>query len=113
MAGGMCVCKGIVKDFGKVMYELLYLKWITNKFIVKHMEHCSMLCACLDGSEIWGTMDTCICITESLQSSPETITALLINYTPIQNAFGVKQRNKNKIKRNKIKPCLTPWNKFD
>ena len=27
----MCVCEGIVKDFGKVMYTLLYLKWITNK----------------------------------------------------------------------------------
>ena len=26
-AGG----EGIVKDFGKVMYTLLYLKWITNK----------------------------------------------------------------------------------
>ena len=23
--------KGIVKDFGKVMYTLLYLKWITNR----------------------------------------------------------------------------------
>ena len=23
--------KGIVKDFGKVMYTLLYFKWITNK----------------------------------------------------------------------------------
>ena len=23
--------EGIVKDFGKVMYTLLYLKWITNK----------------------------------------------------------------------------------
>ena len=27
VAGG----KGIVRDFGKVMYTLLYLKWITNK----------------------------------------------------------------------------------
>ena len=23
--------EGIVRDFGKVMYTLLYLKWITNK----------------------------------------------------------------------------------
>ena len=26
-----CWGEGIVKNFGKVMYTLLYLKWITNK----------------------------------------------------------------------------------
>ena len=26
-----CQGEGIVKDFGKVMYKLLYLKWIANK----------------------------------------------------------------------------------
>ena len=26
----------IVKDFGKVMYTLLYLKWITNKDVLYH-----------------------------------------------------------------------------
>ena len=26
-----CQRKGIVRDFGKVKYTLLYLKWITNK----------------------------------------------------------------------------------
>ena len=35
-------------------------------------------------------MDTCICTTESLHSPPETITILLIGYTPIQNILGVK-----------------------
>ena len=30
-------------------------------------------------------MDTCICMAESLCCSPETITRLLISYTPIQN----------------------------
>jgi len=30
-------------------------------------------------------MDTCICMAESLHCSPETITALLIIYTPIGN----------------------------
>ena len=28
---GKMLGEGIVKDFGKVMYTLLYLKWITNK----------------------------------------------------------------------------------
>ena len=30
-------------------------------------------------------MDTCICMTESLYCPPETITTLLISYTPIRN----------------------------
>ena len=35
---------------------------------------------------IWGRMDTCIRIAESLlDGSPETITTLLISYTPVKN----------------------------
>ena len=40
-------------------------------------------------------MDLCICMAASLDYSPETITTLLIGYTPIQNAFGVKKLNYN------------------
>ena len=49
------------------------------------MELCSMLCGSLNERGVWGRMDTCICMAESLHHSPETITALLIGYTPIQN----------------------------
>ena len=56
-----------------------------------------MLCASLDRSRAWGRMDACICMAESLYYSPETITALLIGYTPIQDVFGVKSIHKNKI----------------
>ena len=42
-----------------------------------------MLCGSLDGMGDRGRMDTCICMAES----PETITTLLIGYTPIQNKF--------------------------
>ena len=56
--------------------------------IVQHMELCSMLCASLDGRGVWGRMDTCMCMAESLCSSPETITTLLIGYISIQNVFG-------------------------
>ena len=52
---------------------------------VQHRELCSMLCGSLDGRGVWGRMDTCICMTESLHGLPETITTLLIGYTPIQN----------------------------
>ena len=33
---------------------------------------------------VWGRMDTCICMAESVHHSPETITMLLIGYTPIE-----------------------------
>ena len=45
---------------------------------IQHMELCSMLCGILDGREVWGRMDTCICMAESLCCSPKTITTLLI-----------------------------------
>ena len=49
------------------------------------MELCSKLSARLDGRRVWGRMDTCICIAESLHCSPEIIIILIISYTPIQN----------------------------
>ena len=59
------------------------------------MKLCSKLCASLDGREELGRMDTCICMAESLHSSPETTTTLWIGYTPIQNkkfkVWGKKQ----------------------
>ena len=42
---------------------------------VEHMLHGS-----LDGRRVWGRMDTCVCMAESLCCSPETVTALLISY---------------------------------
>ena len=44
-----------------------------------------MLCGSLDGREVWGRMDTWICMAESLHCSPETPTMLLISYAPIKN----------------------------
>ena len=37
------------------------------------------------GRGVWGRMDTCICMAKFLHCSLETITMLLIIYTPIQN----------------------------
>ena len=50
-------------------------------------------------------MDTCIYIAESLHCSPETITTLLIGYTPKQNVFGVK-KNLTTTKKNDRKVWL-------
>ena len=49
------------------------------------MKFCSMLCGSLDWMGVWGRMNTCICMAESLCCLPETITTLLIGYTPLQN----------------------------
>ena len=52
---------------------------------VQRKDLCSMLCDRLNGKGVWGRMDTCIWMAESLRCSPETITTLLVGYTPIQN----------------------------
>ena len=51
----------------------------------QHRELYSVLCGSLKGKGVWGRKDTCICVAESLCCPPETITTLLISYTPIQN----------------------------
>ena len=76
--------EGIVREFGIDMYTLLCFKWITNKDLVYSPGNsCSVLCGSLDGRGVWGRMDTCLCMAESLCCAPETITPLLISYTPI------------------------------
>ena len=46
-----------------------------------------MICGSQDERRVWGTMDTWVCMTESLHCSPEPIGTLLIGYTPIQNKW--------------------------
>ena len=78
---------------GMHMYSLLYLKWITNKDLLFSTGNCSMLCGSLDGRGVWGRVDICICMAESLHCSPGTITALLTGNTPIQNNKFRKDRD--------------------
>ena len=44
-----------------------------------------MLWGRLDGRPVWGRMNTCICMAESFCCPPDTITTLLIGYTPIKD----------------------------
>ena len=48
------------------------------------MELCLVLHDSLDGRGVWGRVDTCRCMAESLYCPPETIPTVLIGYTPIQ-----------------------------
>ena len=73
--------EGVVRDFQKVMYTLLYLTWITNKDLLYNTWN-SAHCSSLDGRGVWGRMDTHICVAEFLLCSPETVMTLLISYYP-------------------------------
>ena len=95
--GGSGEWKWIVRDFGNVMYIMLHLKRITNKNLLYstwNSAQCYVPAWMEAGS--WRRMGICICMTESLHSSPKTTTTLLIGYTPIQNKrFKVWGKKKN------------------
>ena len=73
-------------DFQARPHTLPCLKWITNRALL-HGTWNSAQCyvEALDGRGVWGRMNTCICMAESLRCSSETITTLLISYSPRLN----------------------------
>ena len=74
-------------EFGMDMCILLYLKWITNRDLLYSTGN-SAQCytAAWTGGEFGGEwIHVYVWLSESLCCSPETITALLIGYTPIKN----------------------------
>jgi len=71
------------------------------------MELCSMVCGSLDGRGVWRRIDTCICMAEALHCSPETITTLLISYTPIQNKKFKRKKRQQIILHINIESFLT------
>ena len=58
-----------------------------------------MLGGSLDRRGVWGRMDTCICMAESLYCSPETIARLLISYMLIQKK---KKKFRKKLPKKKL-----------
>ena len=70
VAGEKDGLKGIVREFWMDMYTLLYLKWIANEDLLYSP---GMLWGSLDGKGVWGRMDTCIYMAESLGCLLETI----------------------------------------
>ena len=67
------------------MYTLLYFNWTTKKDLLYSTGNpAQCYVAAQMRREVWGRMDTCICLAESLYCPPETVT-LLTGYTPIQN----------------------------
>ena len=71
------------------------------------LPHCGLILYHLNhqGSP-WGRMDTCICMAEFIRCSSETITTLLIGYTPIQNKkFKVYKTETNITNAKAEKSC--------
>ena len=92
-----CQGEGLVRDFGKVMYIQLYLKWITNKDVLSSTWDFAQLFASLDERGSQGRMGMYSWVPSC---SPETITALLIGCIPIQNKI-LKFEGKKKAIRDK------------
>ena len=63
----------------------------------QHRGLCSVSRGSLDGRGVWGRMHMCICMAEFLHCSPETITILLLAYTPIQGKKFKKDFKKVKF----------------
>ena len=79
---------------------------------LQHMELCSVLCGSLNGREVWGRMDTCLCTAEPLCCSPETITTLLVSYSPTPNKPFKKIKYIYQILKKEKKCLMTkipPW----
>ena len=63
------------------------------------------------GREVWGRMGMCICMAESLCCSPETITTLLIGYTPIQNKKLILKKRRSLLSQH-LQKAVVPGNNF-
>ena len=80
------------KEFWMDRYTLLYLKQITNKGLLYSVGNSAQCYVAVLMEGEFGSK--CICMAVSLCCLPETVTTLLIGYTPIQN----KKRKNEHIK---------------
>ena len=77
-------CKRVRHDLATKQQSTAIFKMICNEDLRYSTCNSAYVAAWMGG--IWGRMDTCIRIAESLlDGSPETITTLLISYTPVKN----------------------------
>ena len=80
------------------------------------MELCSMLHGCLDGRGVWGKMDTCISMVESLFSVHLKLTTLLIGYACVHTKSLWVQFSRSVVSNSLLPhepqharlPCLSP-----
>ena len=66
------------------MYTTSITQWMINKGLLYCTGNSAQCYVAAWMGWVWGRMDTCsICMAESLCCPPETITTLLIGYTPV------------------------------
>ena len=64
---------------------LLFIKWITNKDLLYSTWSSAQCYAAAWMGGVWGRVDACMRMAESLHREPETGTTLLIGCASIQN----------------------------
>ena len=75
---------GINQELGVNTHTLLYIKQILNKDLLYSTGNpAQYYVAAWVGGEFGGKMDAYVCMAESLCCPPESVTMLLICYTPI------------------------------
>ena len=83
--------EGIVREFGVIMYTLLYLKWITNKNLLYSTWNSAQCYVAAWMGAGFGKERIHVYV-ESLCCPPETVTTSLIDCMPIQNKkFNLKK----------------------
>ena len=71
--------EGIASEFGMGGHSPLCWKWIADKDLLYNTRNL-VFRGSLDGRGVWGRMDTCIRVAESLHRDSAEITTLLIDY---------------------------------
>ena len=67
------------------------------RLVVANIRKRETQCYVAPGWGVWRRMDTRMCVAESFCCAPETITTVLIDYTPIQNKKLKKKTRENQI----------------
>ena len=100
--------EGLVKEFRMDRYTLLYFKWISNKVILLYRTRNSAQCYVT--AWVWGDLGGKLIYiyAKSLCFPPETITILLISYTPIQNE-KLKTKTEHSLMQNKCFKTNARW----
>ena len=78
LSGGKDEGDGIIREFGMDTHTAVFKMGNLQEPTVERRELCRVLCDSLDERGVCGRMDTCVCVAESLHSSPETMT-LFVN----------------------------------
>ena len=74
-----------------IHFQTIIILWDYESSIAPPYSDFLFLKNLLGGRVVWGRMDTCIHMAETLSSPPETTTTLLISSTPTRNVFVFKK----------------------